>query len=70
MYRLKRVNREESRFLGVCGGLSKYIDPEADPVIVRIIWTLLTIFNPPFMLIFYFILALVLKREDVIIENK
>lgn len=65
MYRLKRVNREESRFLGVCGGISKYIDPEMDPVIIRIIWVLLTIFSiPPFMVIFYFILALVLKREE------
>jgi len=65
MYRLRRVSKKESRFLGVCGGISKYLDPEMDPVIVRIIWIILTIFSiPPFMVIFYFILALVLKREE------
>lgn len=70
MYRLRRVNRKESKFLGVCGGISKYLDPEADPVIIRIIWVILTLFNPPGMLIFYFILALVLKREDITIETE
>jgi len=64
MYRLKRVNRKEAKLLGVCGGISKYIDPEMDPVVVRIIWTLLTIFSPPLMILFYFILGLTLKREE------
>ena len=63
MYRLRRVSRKEAKLLGVCGGVSKYLDPEMDPVIVRIIWTLLTIFSPPAMILFYFILGLVLKRE-------
>ena len=65
MYRLRRVRKEEAKLLGVCGGLSKYLDPEMDPSIVRIIWTLLTIFAPPFMILFYFILGLVLKREEI-----
>jgi len=64
MYRLKRVTRKEAKLLGVCGGISKYLDPEMDPVIVRIIWTLLTIFSPPFMILFYFILGFALKVED------
>jgi len=64
MYRLKRVCKKESKLLGVCGGISKYIDCEMDPVIIRIIWTLLTFFAPPFMILFYFILGLVLKKED------
>lgn len=65
MYRLRRVSKKESRFLGVCGGISKYIDPDMDPVIIRIIWVILIIFSiPPFMILFYFILALVLKREE------
>ena len=63
MYRLKRVRKEEAKLLGVCGGISKYLDPEMDPTIVRIIWVLLTIFAPPFMILFYFILALVFKLE-------
>ena len=64
MYRLRRVRREEAKLLGVCGGISKYLDPEMDPVIVRIIWVLLTFFALPFMVLFYFILALVLKLEE------
>jgi phage shock protein C len=63
MYRLRKVNRKEARLLGVCGGISKYIDPEMDPAVVRILWTILTIFAPPFMILFYFILGLVLKTE-------
>jgi phage shock protein C len=63
MYRLRKVNRKEARLLGVCGGISKYIDPEMDPAVVRILWTILTIFAPPFMILFYFILGLILKTE-------
>jgi len=62
--RVKRVRRKEAKLLGVCGGLSKYLDPEMDPFIVRFLWTLLTIFAPPLMILFYFILGLVLKLED------
>lgn len=64
MYRLKRVGRKEAKLLGVCGGISKYIDPEMDPVVVRILWTIITFFAPPFMVLLYFILGLVLKVED------
>jgi phage shock protein C len=64
MYRLRRVNKKEARLLGVCGGISKYLDPEMDPAIVRIIWVLLTIFSPPPMILFYFILGLTLKVEE------
>lgn len=65
MYRLRRVRREEAVFLGVCGGLSKYLDPEMDPVIIRIIWVLLTIFSGfVFMMLFYLVLAFVLKIEE------
>ena len=63
MYRLKRVSRKEARLFGVCGGLAKYIDPEMDPVIMRIIWVALSLFQP-FFIILYFILALVLKIEE------
>jgi phage shock protein PspC (stress-responsive transcriptional regulator) len=65
MYRLRRVTRKESRILGVCGGISKYIDPELDPAMIRIIWVLLTIFAIPLMIIFYLILGIVLKREEI-----
>ena len=63
MYRLRRVNRKEARIFGVCGGLAKYIDREMDPVIMRIIWVGLSLFQP-FFVILYLILALVLKPEE------
>ena len=68
MYRLKKVGKKERKFLGVCGGLSKYIDPELDPVIIRLLWVIFTLFSP-FMLLVYFALGLVLKKEDEIIKN-
>ena len=71
MYRLRRVGKNERKFLGVCGGISKYIDRELDPVVIRIIWVMLSLFQPFFILL-YFILALVLRSEDEITtdENK
>ncbi len=44
---------------GVCAGISEYINPELDPVIVRIGFGFLTIFNP-LMLILYVVLVIVL----------
>jgi len=60
--KLKKVNKKERKFLGVCGGLSKHIDPELDPVIFRVIWVVGSIFCWPLILI-YFIFAIVLKSE-------
>lgn len=69
MYRLKRVGKKERRFLGVCGGLSKYIDRELDPVIIRILWVILSFFAP-LMILLYFVLAIVLRSEDDDIEEE
>jgi phage shock protein PspC (stress-responsive transcriptional regulator) len=63
--RVRRLKQKEARLLGVCGGLSKYIDPEMDPFIIRLIWVILTIFSGfVFMTMLYFILGVVLKLED------
>jgi len=64
MYRLRKVSGKEARIFGVCAGISKYIDPEIDPVGIRILWVILTIFAAPPMIILYLILAMVLKSED------
>jgi phage shock protein C len=64
MYRLRKVTGKEARIFGVCAGISKYIDPEIDPVAIRILWVILTIFAAPPMIILYLILAMVLKPED------
>jgi phage shock protein C len=63
-HRVRRVTQKDAKLAGVCGGLSKYIDPEMDPFIIRLLWVLLTIFSGfVFMTFLYFVLALVLKVE-------
>jgi phage shock protein C len=69
MYRLRKVSGKEARIFGVCAGISKYIDPEIDPVGIRILWVILTIFAAPPMIILYLILAMVLKSEDYEIKK-
>lgn len=69
MYRLRKVKGKEKKIFGVCGGISKYIDPEVDPVSIRILWVILTIFAAPPMIILYLILAIVLKPEDYVIKD-
>ncbi|RUT78360.1 PspC domain-containing protein [Ancylomarina longa] len=58
---MKKLTRSQyKKIAGVCGGISQYINPELDPVIIRAGWLILTLFNP-LMLLVYFILALVLS---------
>jgi len=70
MYRLRKLGKKERRLLGVVGGISRYVDPTVDPVIWRIIFVVLTAFNPIAMVLLYFIGALVLKPEGYEILNK
>ncbi len=63
MYRLKKVR--DGKLFGVVGGLSKYIDPELDPVVARILWVMISIFSPVLMTLLYLVLAVVLKKEDL-----
>jgi len=69
MYRLRKVTGKEKKLFGVIGGISKYIDPDVDPVGLRILWVILTIFAAIPMIIFYMILAIVLKAEDYDIKK-
>jgi len=69
MYRLRKVTGKEKRIFGVVGGISKYIDPDIDPVALRILWTILTIFACVPMIILYLILAIVLKPEDCVVKE-
>lgn len=71
MYRLRKVSRKdkERRFLGVCAGISKYINPDIDPVGIRLLWVILSCFAPV-MIVLYFILAIVLKPEDYEIKDE
>lgn len=56
---------------GVCGGISKFIDPEINPLGIRALFVVLTAFHPFFMIAGYFILAATLRTEmDIFMENK
>ena len=57
MYRLRKASRKdkERRFLGVCAGISKYINPDIDPVGIRLLWVILTLFAPV-MIVLYFLM--------------
>jgi len=70
MYRLRKASRKdkERRFLGVCAGISKYINPDMDPVGIRLLWVVLTCFAPV-MIVLYFLLAIVLKPEDYVLKD-
>ena len=55
---------------GVCGGIAKYIDPDINPVGIRALWVILTIFHPWSMIITYFMLAAILKTELVLFKEE
>jgi phage shock protein PspC (stress-responsive transcriptional regulator) len=61
---MKRLFKSrDKKIAGVCGGISQYINPELDPVIIRAGYLILTLFNP-LMLLVYFILAMVLPDTN------
>ena len=57
---LRKSTKEEQKFLGVCSGIARYIDPELDPIIVRLTWVALSLFNPAFIVL-YFIGAILMQ---------
>jgi len=64
MYHLRKVTGVERKFLGVCGGISKYINPEMDPALIRVIWIVMSLLDPAFGILLYFILAIALHNEE------
>lgn len=58
--RLKRSKRNKI-FLGVLGGIAEYLD--VDPTIVRILFILLCLVEPVFI-IAYFLMAIVMPEEE------
>lgn len=64
--RVRRVRGKDAKWLGVIGGISKYIDPEMDPFVLRLLWVLLAIFSGGFFMLFlYIVLAVVMRVEDI-----
>ena len=70
--RVRRTTGKDAKIFGVCGGLSKYIDPEADPIIMRLVFIFMALFSGIFPMAFiYVVLAMVLKRESLeIVEDE
>ncbi len=68
----RRLRRSEKNkvFFGVCGGLAEYFD--VDPVVVRILFLILFIIDPRFVIV-YFILALIMPKgteEKAVVNNE
>ncbi|MGM0439176.1 MAG: PspC domain-containing protein [Patescibacteria group bacterium] len=65
MNKLYRSNKNKV-FAGVCGGIGEYMD--VDPVIIRLIWVLVSIFAGMGILglIAYIIAALIIPENPVI----
>ncbi|MBO8174487.1 MAG: PspC domain-containing protein [Thermococcus sp.] len=53
--------KDERVFLGVLGGIAKYLD--VDPTLVRIIYIVLLFLAPVTAILLYFILALIMPEE-------
>ena len=62
---MKRLTKSQNkRIAGVCGGISEYINPELDPLLVRVAYLVLTFFNP-LLIILYFILAIAMPDSGM-----
>ena len=55
---------------GVCGGIAKWIDPEINPLGIRLLWFFLALFHPIFMLLIYVFLAATLRTELLIFPEE
>ena len=55
---------------GVCGGIAKFIDPDINPIGIRLLWFFLTLFHPIFMIITYIFLAATLRTEVVLFKEE
>ena len=63
-HRIRRVRGKDARVCGVLAGISKYLDPDWDPLIIRLIFLLIWFFSGMvFMTLLYFALAVTLHVE-------
>lgn len=61
---MKRLTRSNEKLVaGVISGISTYINPELDPVLLRIAFAWFAFYHPVLILI-YFGLALILPKEN------
>lgn len=65
------LKRTRKRIIaGVCGGIAKAIDPDINPLGIRLIFFFLGLFHPIATLIVYLFLAATLRTELSIIKDE
>jgi len=66
---VKKIYRSVSqrKVCGVCAGIAEFLG--IDPVIIRVVWIALSIFNIFLSLVFYFLLVLVIPRDEGYIDT-
>ena len=63
---MKRLTRSNEKLVaGVIGGISNYVNPDLDPVFLRLAVAWITFFNP-YLILIYFGMALILPAETVV----
>jgi phage shock protein C len=59
--KLRRTIGSEKMFFGVCSGVAKYFD--LDATLIRILWTILTIFGFGTPVLIYIIMMFIMPKE-------
>ena len=60
---MKRLTRSNDKLVaGVISGISNYVNPEFDPVFLRLAFAWIAFFNP-YLILIYFGMALILPTE-------
>ncbi len=66
---MKKLTKSNDRVIaGVCAGISEYINPELDPVIIRVFTLVFGILNP-IVWAFYLIFAIALPGPQCASQN-
>lgn len=55
------LSREDKKIMGVCGGISEYL--EIDSTVVRLVFALLVLFPPNIGIILYIVASLVIPEK-------
>jgi len=62
---MKRLTRSNDKLVaGVISGISNYVNPEFDPVFLRLAFAWIAFFNP-YLILVYFGIALILPMDTV-----
>ena len=57
-----KISKADAKLLGVCAGLGSYFN--LDPVFIRVLFVLLTLFSGGIVLIAYFLIYAIVSKED------